>query len=53
MTQTDLFADKTKPNNFIPDTDQNILNGPDYGIFEKHRKVPSVHRLIKFNNKLK
>jgi len=53
MTQTDLFSDKTKPNNFISETDQKILNGPDYGIFEKHRKVPSVHRLILFNNKLK
>lgn len=53
MTQTDLFQEKTKPNNFISESDKKILDGPDYGIFEKHRKVPSIHRLIKFNNKIK
>jgi len=27
--------------------------GPDYGFFEKHRKIPSIHRLIRFNSKIK
>lgn len=52
MIQTDLFQEKTKPNNFITESDQKILDGPDYGIIEKHRKVPSIHRLIKFNLKI-
>ena len=53
MKQTDLFSVKSKINNNFTPQENEILNGPDYGFFEKHRKIPSIHRLIKFNNKLK
>lgn len=55
--QLDFFQDTTKENVFthkkVSCSDQKILDVPDYGIFEKHRKVTSVHRLIKFNKKIK
>jgi len=53
MKQTDLFSVKSKINNNFTPQENEILNGPDYGFFEKHRKVPSIHRLIRFNSKIK
>lgn len=47
--QYDLFQNKTQEQ-YTAD-ELAILERPDHGINEKHRKVPSIHALVKFNLK--